>query len=550
MTAPLQRRQPGALQIFPVIFVAVFLLHAPLLRLPFFWDEAGYYVPAAYDLVHSHALVTTTTLDTGHPPLSAAYLAFWFSVSGWKPAVARIAMLLLAAFALTNVFLLARRVANAGVAVASTIATAVYPVFFVQSSLTHADLTAAAFTLWGIRLVMEQRVGLSQLAFSLAVLSKETAIITPLALGVWEFLRKDNLPDNAPTQRESSAPAATRPGRLSRAAMYLLPAIPLICWLIYHRHATGRFLGNAEFFQYNVTQALNPLRILLAMAMRVWHLLGAMNMLALTAATLVAMRFPPVMDMAGDGKSTERPRIAIPVQLQFAVIILAHVVAFSLLGGALLTRYLLAGYPLVIILGMSTLRRRVQRWEWPAAIMVICFVMALVFDPPYRFAPEDNLRYKDYVDLHVRAARFLADHEKDATVLTAWPATDELTKPYLGYTARPHQVVAVRDFTAEEVLKARQMRANFQQTSFQQTSYQVAYLFSTKYEAAPWFQSDAWERLNRKFFDYHRDLSPQAAAEMLGGKVVFVARSKAEWVEIIEMEQPSVEAAGRKPEIE
>lgn len=533
MTVPRKPWQLGALQLFAIIFAAIFLVHAPLLRLPFFWDEAGFYVPAAYDLLHSHTLIPTTTLDTGHPPLSAAYLAFWFAVSGWKPAVARIAMLLLAAFALTNVFLLARRVASTGVAVASTVATAMYPVFFAQSSLTHADLTAAAFTLWGIRLVMDQRPRFSQLAFCLAVLSKETAIITPLALAMWELLRLDNPPDSTPDSSETTAHSPST--RFPRAAIYLVPVVPLLAWLVYHHHVTGRFFGNAEFFQYNVTQTISPLRILLAIGMRLWHLLGTMNMLALTAATFVAMRFPPVVD-----DSIERQRIAIPVQLQFAAIMLAHVVTFSLLGGALLTRYLLAAYPLVIIIGMSTLRRRIMRWEWPAAVMVFCFCLVLVFDPPYRFAPEDNLTYRDYVELHAQAARFLAEHEKDATVLTAWPATDELSKPYLGYTTRPHSVVAVRDFTAEEILKARQLRS----------SYQVAYLFSTKYEASTWFRSERWERLNQRFFDYHRDLSPQAAAEMLGGKVVFVRREKAEWVVIIEMEQPSVQAAGRQITVE
>src|SRR5205823_10976687 len=137
----------SSLQLFSIIFIVILVLHAPLLRLPFFWDEAGFYVPAAYDLVHSHSLIAKTTMDTGHPPLPAAYLALWLSLSGWKPAVARIAMLLVAAFALYNVFLLARRIANLPVALASTIATALYPVFFVQSSLTHADLAAAAFTL-------------------------------------------------------------------------------------------------------------------------------------------------------------------------------------------------------------------------------------------------------------------------------------------------------------------------------------------------------------------------------------------------------------------
>ena len=168
MITPRTNEQPefSFRRLYPLIFVIIFLLHAPLLRLPFFWDEAGFYVPAAYDLVHSHTLIARTTLDTGHPPLSAAYLALWFTISGWKPAVARVAMLLLAAFALTNVFVLARRLVGIGVAVATTVATAVYPIFFVQSSLTHADLMAAAFTLWGIRLYIENRVWPASLPFA------------------------------------------------------------------------------------------------------------------------------------------------------------------------------------------------------------------------------------------------------------------------------------------------------------------------------------------------------------------------------------------------
>lgn len=500
-------------RIYPLIFVAVFLLHAPLLQLPFFWDEAGFYVPAAFDLAHSHSLIPTTTLDTGHPPLSAAYLALWFTLCGWKPAVARIAMLLLAAFALTNVFLLARRLTRTGVAVATTIATAIYPVFFVQSSLTHADLMATAFTLWGIRVYIEQRVWPSQLAFCLAVLSKETAIITPLAFALWEVLQPRD---------------ASGRDRFRRAAIALVPVTPLLCWLAYHHHATGRFFGNADFYQYNVTQALSPLRFLLALAQRIWHLFGAMNMLALTAATVVAMFFPPARDSSG-----ERPRITVPVQLQFALIMLAHLFTFSLLGGALLTRYLLPAYPLVIMIGMSTLHRRIGRWEWPAALMVIVFVMGLFFDPPYRFAPEDNLTYKDFVDLHTQAAKFLEQHEQNSTVLTAWPATDELSRPYLGYVQHSFLLVQVQNFTVEEMIKAQQMRSR----------YQVAYLFSTKYEAAPWIRSDRWEKLNRRFFGSHLDVSPELAAEFLHGKIVFLARIKAEWVAILEMEQPSRVAA-------
>jgi hypothetical protein len=513
---PLGERLRG-LQLFVVIFVAIAVLHGPLLNLPFFWDEAGFYVPAAYDLIHFHSLLPQTTLDTGHPPLPAAYLALWFSMGGLTPTVARLAQLLLAALALTNVFLLARKVANWPVATAATIATAIYPVWFAQSSLAHADLAAAAFTLLGIRLAIEQREAgkpwPAQLAFCVAVLCKETAIITPLALALFELVQRD-----AKSFRE----------RLARAVPYLTAAIPLALWLMYHHHVTGRFFGNVDFYQYNVTQAITPVRFLLAFMLRLWHLFGTMNMLALTGAMIAAMWFPAVTDEEG-----ERKRIAIPIQLQFGLIMLAHVFTFSLLGGALLTRYLLPAYPLLIIIAVSTLRRRILNWQWPTAILVIFFVLALFFDPPYRFAPEDNLTYRDYITLHQGAAEFLQQHERDATILTAWPATDELSKTYLGYVQTPFRTVPVRDFTLEEMLRAQSMRSKFQ----------VVYLFSTKYEAATWFQSERWDAVNRKFFDYHRDLSPNAAAQLLGGRVVFVAHEKAEWVEIIEMEQAAVASA-------
>lgn len=503
-----------ALQIYSLIFVAILVAHGPLLRLPFFWDEAGYYVPAAHDLIQFHSPIVRTTLDTGHPPLSTAYLAFWLATAGWKASVARVAMLLVAAFALTNVYLLARRLAGIGVAVATLAGTATYSVFFVQSSLTHADLMACAFTLWGLREGIENRLWRSQLAFSLAVLSKETAIVGCVALAAWEILFP-------PAPRE----------KWKRAAIRMMPAIPLAGWMLYHYAATGHLLaGSSYYLDYNVSTARNALRFVLALAQRFWQLLGGMNMLALTAATAAAMWFAPVRD-----RDVERGRIAVDLQFQFALVMLAYLITFSLLGGALLTRYLLPCYPLVILIGMSTLHRRILRWEWPAAVIVLIFGLALFFDPPYRFAPEDSLRYKDFVQLHYRAAQFLQKHEQETTILTAWPANDELSRPYLGYVKQPLNSVAVDNFTVGELLKAREARNKFD----------VVYMFSTKYEPRLLFRSAWWERMNRRFFDYHSDMSPGDAAELLGGRVVYFERKNGEWVAVIELLRPGTSASLR-----
>src|SRR5690242_9971996 len=103
---------------FALIFTAVFLAHATLLRLPYFWDESGYYIPAARDLLNG-SLIPHSTLSNAHPPLVMAWLALWWKLSGYTPAVTRTAMLLVSAFGLAGVFRLARNVANMPVAIAS-----------------------------------------------------------------------------------------------------------------------------------------------------------------------------------------------------------------------------------------------------------------------------------------------------------------------------------------------------------------------------------------------------------------------------------------------
>jgi len=116
----LRRRYPTALLFVP-LFLLLLALHFPLLRLPYFWDEAGYYVPAARDLLLYGTVIPRSTLSNAHPPLVIAYLALAWKVLGDTPLVTRTAMLAVAAFSLLGVFRLAQRVANSEVAVAATI---------------------------------------------------------------------------------------------------------------------------------------------------------------------------------------------------------------------------------------------------------------------------------------------------------------------------------------------------------------------------------------------------------------------------------------------
>lgn len=493
-----------------LVWPALILLHRQVLGLPYFWDEAGYYIPAAFDTFCSGSLIPSTTLTNAHPPLPQLYLALWWRIAGFSNEVTRVAMLLVAAFAVTEVWRLARIVANHQVATASAVLFGIYPVFFAQSSLAHADLPATAFTLLGVRFYFsDKKAWATVIAFSLAALSKETAIVTPLALLGWELL----------------VLRRRREGAIGRSLMLLLPCIPLALWFAYHYAKVGFIFGNPEFVRYNVSATLDPLRMLLAAAQRLWQVAGHMNMFLLTGAMIAAMLLSPLRYCG-----VERPRIAVPIQLAMLAVILGHIILHSVIGGAVLARYLMPAMPLLIIIATSTLWRRVREWRFIVAGIAIAFVAGWFVNPPYRFAPEDNLNYSDFVRLHQRGAAFIQQHHKGTKVLTAWPASDELTKPELGYVVAPLNVVRIKNFSAEEILLARQS-----------TAYNLVFAFSSKYEPQKQLiQWDFWERSNKAFFDYHRDLEPQAIATSLGGKVVWQERQNGQWAAVIEVPRSMV----------
>src|SRR5208283_2140162 len=137
----------------------------------------------------------------------------------------------------------------------------------------------------------------------------------------------------------------------------------------------------------------------------------------------------------------DRASIGPLVLVRIFCVLLMNALLFSALGGALLTRYLLPMYPLVLLVAISVFYRRVPYWHGLALLSAGAFLAGLFINPPYGFAPEDNLAYAHVVRMHQAGIAELTRHYPGATVLTAWPMTDELTHPELGYVKHPWDVV-------------------------------------------------------------------------------------------------------------
>jgi 4-amino-4-deoxy-L-arabinose transferase-like glycosyltransferase len=522
--------------LYPLIFAAVFIGHLTLLRLPYYWDEGGYYIPAALDFFRTGTLIPQSTITNAHPPLPSLLLAAAWHITGFTVFATRTFVCLIAAAALLAVYRLARTFIGEPAAAAVTLLTAVYPIWYVQSTLAHADIFAAAFTLWALALYLPTlssrpersapplssrpepahfagaversphfsaaRAATIALLFSLSVLSKETAIVTPFALALHRLylLIRNRQP---------------RTQNLIHLASLGFCVLPLLAWYGYHYHRTGFVFGNPEFLRYNATANLDAHRIALSLYHRALHLLAHMNMwiaTVLTAATFLLPRH----------RETSIPRA---VLFPILIVLGTNWIAFSILGGALLTRYLLPMYPLLLLLAVAIWRERTRYWPLLTALTAAAFITALHVNPPYAFAPEDNLTYRDMIVLHQQAVALIEHKYPLATVLTAWPANAELSRPDLGYTHTAIKVTSLQNFALEELQKAAQSPGDFD----------TALLFSTKYEppAGRTNLSQHTQNSDARYFDFHRDVLPAEAARLLQGTVIWQAERNGEWAAVL-----------------
>ena len=403
---------------FLLLFGALlFLTHLPLLNLPYFWDEAIQYIPSALDIYHDGAWIPHSVAPVVHPPGVMAYVAAWWGIAGCHPVVTRSAMLLLACFGVLAAFLLAIELLRESRGTPALLAAALLccsPVFFSQSVMAQLDAPAMVFTALALLFFLQDRIALSAAACVPLVLVKETGMAVPLVLAGWLLFER----------------------RWREAALYAAPAGALGGWLLALRRGTGNVLGSQGFADYNAFFLLQPARLAVSLGRRLYYLFISSFHWVGTIAIVYAWR-----------KSALFTSRAWKVAWLFVA---AHVALVTVLGGAMLERYLLPVMPVIYTAMAAGL---VQFGKWPQRVfttVLLCGLAASNFiNPLYPFPYENNLAFADFVKLQMDATDYVEHWYPQAKVLTAWPTVVELTNPELGFVKRPIRVQPVRNFSSQ-----------------------------------------------------------------------------------------------------
>ncbi len=462
--------------VFVYALIAIFLVlaHGPILDTPFYWDEAGQFIPAALDVFHSGALIPHSTLPNVHPPGVMAYLAAFWHVFGFSVSGTRVAMLLLAAVGALCSFLLAielGREAPGTPAFSSLVMLCISPLFFAQSMLAQLDMPAMCFGILALLLFLQDSFIASALVLRGAGAHERDG---PGGCGRIRRLARDG---------EALEGCCMVPGARSGAGG--LAGFPALR----HRALDGQRRLCAIQPVLSLTSRTSGSRII----RRVYYLFVGSGHFIGTAVLLWAMR----------RMSLFRSR---PWRVTGAFLAV-HVIVVSVLGGAVLERYLLPVLPILYIAFAVAMRAMLPVPRKRALFALLaCLVAANFVNPIYSFPFENNLAFVNFARLGAEVA--LNMNSRPGQIATTFPMSDALRHPEYGYTQLPRDIVELKSFSADEIRRLTGRRPD------------MVLVYDTAWDPLHLLQLSFVKSAMRQYFGSVTPATPEEVADLLSMQIV------------------------------
>jgi hypothetical protein len=198
----------------------------------------------------------------------------------------------------------------------------------------------------------------------------------------------------------------------------------------------------------------------------------------------------------------------------------AHVLLVSVLGGAVLERYLLPVLPIVYIGFAVALWQASMRWRIGGAVTILAALLTANFvNPPYPFPLENNLAFTDFVELHAEAARYVETHFPDAQIAAMFPLASELRRPDFGYVQRPLHVYEIYNCSAANVAALGENVA-------------VLVQYSEAWDPLGLMRNPQWTAFLRRYYEYEPSVNANQVRVLLGAQLVARWTRHGQWIEI------------------
>ena len=402
-----------------VIFV---LFKIPDLSIAYFWDELGVYVPGALKMKDDGTIgLLPANLEPlysrGHPLLFVFSQAAWFELFGDDVVTGHTFSLLLGVLTLVAFYWCSRNLAGATVALVASITLAAQPVFYAGAGVILPEMMLALFTIPAVWAIIRQRWWWYALWGSLAMMTKESAIVIPglalLVLFAESIAAKDFFSRN-------------------RWRLFLIGLVPILVFalfLIIQRIQNGWF-----FFPLHV-DLMNSLEQGLE---DLWYIFK--DIMSRQGRIIPAFVFGlGFVFLLFSNRDIERRSFVI------SAIFILLCLCFAAYNFYLL-RYMLYCIPFLILPAawfISIIAGKGHRnLALPAVIVyaVVSTTMSLKFMNPAQFGDTSDMSYKRVVALKQEAIDWLEQQPfRDSVVEANFPIFQALADPRNGYVERTIQ---------------------------------------------------------------------------------------------------------------
>lgn len=155
------------------------------LAFPFFWDELGVYGPGILAMLDNGVGLLPSALEPelsrGHPLLFYAVFAGYSKFVGFSLLKVRLLALFISCSLFGSIWWIGRKIFSNLVGGLAAFSIWLMPVFYVQSTLVLPEMMLSLFVLWGLYHIYQKNWLWYAVFGSLAILTKETGILLPLA---------------------------------------------------------------------------------------------------------------------------------------------------------------------------------------------------------------------------------------------------------------------------------------------------------------------------------------------------------------------------------
>ncbi len=408
---------------FLAAFLAILLIRWDAMNLLFYWDELGLYAPYAYTFFRNGIRFSTewVTPILTHPPLFFWMIAGLAKIIGWGVPAFRIMTFLAGATYVSGTYVLARTRASRALSFLTALALFVAPVSLSEVALAQADLLAAAFSVWTLVALEKKAWKWATVLLALTALANATflAIVPAYALGFYLL------------QSKKSA--------LKNTFLFLTPVtVVSTIWFIY----SWSFVQDDPAFvsgsiKYNSIFLQGSRALIFRFAHRVFQI-GFVDGRWIFTFSIFASLY-----LAWKRKDSN---FFDPLKWVIIAAIILETVFLTLFGVThqryfmviLSGFYVLGTWSLEYLTKQAVVPWKQLRWATPQRLMHTTLALTALYsfvtwhDIPNKYsALEYRSSYQDQIQIMMKVANELENLPQKALILTHWPLTHALKRPYL-----------------------------------------------------------------------------------------------------------------------